>query len=278
MNFQQLYEKCVNLFDALQSLKSDYDSARRSASNTYNNASDRRKYSEDATNYKERYSKIYPIFYASSENAMKRLASLFDDYKWEYDDSIDNFDYWSVEWRKFVSQILLRESKSLHCNRNTPDVNLEAVFENIKEILIREISTAKSSIFIAVSWFTDEDIIKSVNLKAEEHINVQIILSDSVENFETLSFLDELENKGAKIWVVKEKNMGGMLHHKFCVVDSKNVISGSYNWSRRAPFNLENILIIRNNVDIADQYTGEFYRLKNIPETIRYNIFKQNKT
>jgi len=36
------------------------------------------------------------------------------------------------------------------------------------------------------------------------------------------------------------------MHNKFCVIDSKTVVTGSYNWTKKAQSNYENITIIKD--------------------------------
>lgn len=52
------------------------------------------------------------------------------------------------------------------------------------------------------------------------------------------------------------------MHHKFCVIDDKIAITGSYNWTYYAETrNVENI-IISDNPEIVNGYASEFQRLK----------------
>lgn len=53
------------------------------------------------------------------------------------------------------------------------------------------------------------------------------------------------------------------MHNKFCVVDNKLVITGSYNWTHNANTNDENITILNDQTNTA-LYTHEFRRIKNI--------------
>jgi phosphatidylserine/phosphatidylglycerophosphate/cardiolipin synthase-like enzyme len=53
----------------------------------------------------------------------------------------------------------------------------------------------------------------------------------------------------------------GSLHHKFCVLDDAVVITGSYNWTRRARRTDENILVVRGDTPLAQGYQEAFERL-----------------
>ena len=51
------------------------------------------------------------------------------------------------------------------------------------------------------------------------------------------------------------------MHHKFALLDGATVLSGSFNWTRQAiTGNNENILIT-NNTQVVQAYTGEFEKL-----------------
>lgn len=51
------------------------------------------------------------------------------------------------------------------------------------------------------------------------------------------------------------------MHHKFCIIDQKIVITGSYNWTKQARNNEENITVIKDEVHIYDDYSAIFNQL-----------------
>ena len=51
------------------------------------------------------------------------------------------------------------------------------------------------------------------------------------------------------------------MHHKFCIIDLKTVIHGSYNWTIKAQYNKESISIDTSR-DLAEKYASEFIELK----------------
>jgi hypothetical protein len=48
------------------------------------------------------------------------------------------------------------------------------------------------------------------------------------------------------------------MHHKFCVIDRTTVILGSYNWTKQAQANDENITVVTGAPDFAAQYLDAF--------------------
>lgn len=52
------------------------------------------------------------------------------------------------------------------------------------------------------------------------------------------------------------------MHNKFMIIDNKHLITGSYNFTEQAEkINIENIITIRDNKKIANEYSEEFSKL-----------------
>jgi hypothetical protein len=115
-----------------------------------------------------------------------------------------------------------------------------AHFTNIKNEIIGQLKKADQDIKVAIAWLTDEDIIRTLTQRAESGISVQIVMSESKENFRNISKWREYLKLGGKLNIATPK----FLHHKFCIIDSKIIINGSYNWTYFAQSNEENILVI----------------------------------
>ena len=49
-----------------------------------------------------------------------------------------------------------------------------------------------------------------------------------------------------------------IMHHKFCVIDGSTVVTGSYNWSKKARSNDENITVVTDSTDFAAKYLDTF--------------------
>lgn len=142
-------------------------------------------------------------------------------------------------------------------------ITTEAYFDNIQSQIISEINFAKSTLEIAVAWMTDRTIFKRLCEKAEQGIKVELLLinDDINNNMASFNHLD-LETKGGKVYFIQPNFDGTIMHHKFCVIDNCTVITGSYNWSNNAQQNNENIIITRNNYELAKKFQKEFVALK----------------
>ena len=136
----------------------------------------------------------------------------------------------------------------------------ETYFENIQSTILTKLHTAEKKIQVAVAWFTDKEIITQLEEIALRGVEIEIILADNDLN-RNVDFTS-LTNRGVNVLFFPVRGYG-MMHHKFCVVDDKLVITGSYNWTVNARSNNgENIHIITDPNSIQ-QYIVKFEELKN---------------
>lgn len=132
-------------------------------------------------------------------------------------------------------------------------------FKNIKKHILEELSKAETSILIAVAWFTDNDIFNLLVQKASQNVLVELMLiDDKINNDCGIDFLTLFDN-GGKIWMVKDETT---MHNKFCIIDERVVINGSYNWTKKAISNHENIMVIANHAETIEIYKEQFKALK----------------
>jgi PLD-like domain/DnaJ domain len=158
-------------------------------------------------------------------------------------------------------------------------VRIQAYFSKIQEQLLTEIKNAESSILIAVAWFTDLEIFGEIVSKANQGLQVELITIDDEINSNSSVDFNDLVIAGGKLWLIKSNiNQRTLMHNKFCVIDFKNVITGSHNWSYQAQKNNENITISYDDLVLANQFRLEFNRIKkyyfNIDFDTRSNSLK----
>lgn len=116
----------------------------------------------------------------------------------------------------------------------------QVFFKTIKEEIISQLKSATINIKVAVAWLTDEDIIRILIQKQLEGLHVQIIISNAKENFVNISkFKSFLQSEG-DFYIAHSPFM----HNKFCIIDDRVIINGSYNWSYSAIRSEENILVL----------------------------------
>lgn len=148
-------------------------------------------------------------------------------------------------------------------------------FENIQSELITQINEAKDSLKIAVTWFTNHDLFNAVVKKLDnpEFKVTLIVLNDRINNKREGVNFQELINKKGFFYYSDIENM---VHHKFCIIDEKTVITGSYNWTYYAENrNWENIVVL-NNIVTSKAYIKEFEKLIKSHKQV-YNISEKQK-
>lgn len=125
----------------------------------------------------------------------------------------------------------------------------QEVLQNNKEIfarIVKELEGADFEILIASAWFTDDELFDIVKRKASQHVNIQLIIADNQEN-QKLNF-EELVELGASVTKIKSVGYGNM-NQKFCVIDKRIALHGSYNWSVNARKNNHESIIVTNHTE-----------------------------
>lgn len=135
------------------------------------------------------------------------------------------------------------------------EVSHDVHFEEIRQTIIQAIRSAKYTIWVAVAWFTDEEIYKELLIKKEQGLNVRIITSDEESNSVLLSRLEG--NFDTKKYPKVRFNR---LHSKFCIIDLEYVLHGSYNWSFNATGNVETLATALDK-DFVNKFADEFVKL-----------------
>lgn len=157
-------------------------------------------------------------------------------------------------------------------------------FEEIHQHIIGELKQAETDITIAVAWFTDTDIFKVLCRKAAEGVPVKLLLlDDAINRVKSRLPHQQLTGSGGELFWVPETESGNIMHHKFCVIDYNVVITGSYNWSRRARENNEDIVVVSGAGDFALQYLETFNQIlklnghpvKSIPKVDQESIVRR---
>jgi hypothetical protein len=137
----------------------------------------------------------------------------------------------------------------------------QAYFQHIRKHIKEELLNSTQSIYVAVAWFTDKHLFKVLCDKAKDGISVQlIVMDDNITRNCSINYLD-LERNGGKLYKISE-SFGTLMHNKFCVIDEKTIITGSYNWSMKAATNHENITITTEAESLALTFINEFKRIK----------------
>lgn len=154
-------------------------------------------------------------------------------------------------------------------------------FFDIESKIISNLINAKKNVKIAVAWFTNPTIFNILERLIENNIEIELILADEKLNFTNAKInFQKLIDKKVTVKISKFPNL---MHNKFCVIDNRILITGSYNWTLKAEkSNYENI-IISTDEKLVDEFLNYFDYLKNNLETIskistiKFNEYLNNK-
>lgn len=139
-------------------------------------------------------------------------------------------------------------------------MELKAHFSNIHKVIVDHLEEAQSEIVAAIAWFTDRDIFEVLCKKAHSGVNVSVaLIGDEINQGPGgLNFHRLINLRGKVIFLPPGGRDGPTMHHKFCVIDQAIVITGSYNWSKKARSNDENITVVTDSNDFAGKYLDTF--------------------
>lgn len=140
---------------------------------------------------------------------------------------------------------------------------LQAHFQNIQQVIIDHLQDAQHEILVAVAWFTDREIFEVLCQKAQSGVHVSVaLLGDDINQAPGALNFHRLRNLNGKVTFLPSGSDGSpMMHHKFCVLDTTTVITGSYNWSKKAQSNDENITVVSDAPEFSTQYRQAFFGL-----------------
>lgn len=148
-----------------------------------------------------------------------------------------------------------------HSSKAPADCEFEAAFSpfgNSLELVVSTINSAKKTILVAAYSFTSKPISTALLAASKRGVKVQVV-ADEKSNAEKYGAVQFLANQGVPVRL----NGNYAIHHnKFMVVDGVTVETGSFNYTAAAAGkNAENVLVVRNNPALAEQYTKEWERL-----------------
>lgn len=127
----------------------------------------------------------------------------------------------------------------------------------IQNEIQKELFNAKESICIAVAWFTNDLLFQPLMMKLQLGINVELILNHdeiNVSEDNEIDFNAFIDAGGKLHW----NRSNQLMHDKFCIIDDRIVITGSYNWTNKAEYNNENISVFCDEDDTVAFYKDEF--------------------
>lgn len=137
----------------------------------------------------------------------------------------------------------------------------KSYFTELYATTVTALRMAQKSVFIAVAWINFKEYYDIFEELLENRVHVEIIINDDKNNARYNQQIDRLNYLGA---IVIRVNVTGTMHHKFCVIDNKKCLFGSYNWTTNAELRNVEDLNICDEPQVIYSYLKEFVALRDL--------------
>ena len=124
----------------------------------------------------------------------------------------------------------------------------------IRESISDLLKQASQTLDICVFTITDERLATEIWNCQQRGLKVRIITDDD-KKFDKGSAIKDLNKAGIP---VKIDHSRYHMHHKFGIIDSRIVFTGSFNWTYTASSHNQENLLITSNFEIVKQYSEQF--------------------
>jgi phosphatidylserine/phosphatidylglycerophosphate/cardiolipin synthase-like enzyme len=125
----------------------------------------------------------------------------------------------------------------------------------VTDAIVREIGKARQEILVQAYSFTSKPIVKALLDAKKRSISIIAVLDKSqrTERYTAATFL---ANAGIPVYI---DDKHAIAHNKIIIIDRSTLITGSFNFTKAAEEkNAENLLVIKGNQKLVDQYLRNF--------------------
>ncbi len=150
-------------------------------------------------------------------------------------------------------------------------MTLSPYFTSIRQNISTALEKAEKAISVAVCWFTNEELFNLLCTKLDKGLLVELIILDDYINSNPFGCsFQKFIDKGGHLYLSSVDNP---MHNKYCIIDNKILINGSYNWTYFAETkNQENIIIFEDCNELNSSFQSDFERLKSLSTKVEiYN-------
>lgn len=161
----------------------------------------------------------------------------------------------------------LKEKIIVFPQKTNENITINFFDENIEDVIRKNIREAKAELCIAVAWFTSKILMEELSALKRRGVNIKIIISDDEKNDANIyKLIDACNNLIIPVIPKRaDKKHKNIMHNKYCIIDNKKVIDGSYNWTNSANYNLEHVILIEST-EVAKMYYANFEKIYNNAE------------
>ncbi len=126
-----------------------------------------------------------------------------------------------------------------------------------ENMVIRVISTAKSSIRMAAYSFTSPKIMKALIAARKRGVDVKVIIDEKSNRSDaSRAAMNLVANAGIDLRTTSHYKIH---HDKYIIVDGTHTETGSYNYTNAAArSNSENVIVVWNDRDVAKSYLSHW--------------------
>lgn len=131
------------------------------------------------------------------------------------------------------------------------------------KVILKELDKAQKEVFVAVFSLTRKDIAQKLAELAGKGIRVQVITDFNQASGDAMKEVNAVL-AAAGIKHIRARNWNAWyaaMHHKYCVIDSKTVITGSYNWTYTASWSNDENMHVITSIPVAKRFVREFVSL-----------------
>ena len=117
--------------------------------------------------------------------------------------------------------------------------------------IVEQIKEAKQSIYVQAYGFTSKNILNALIEAKNRGVEIEIILDRSNFHKKKQNIIRLLESNQIRIY---QDKVAGIAHNKIMIIDSKKVITGSFNFTENAEKNNAENVIILDDINVANKY------------------------
>jgi len=132
----------------------------------------------------------------------------------------------------------------------TDDGSLDVTFcprENCSSYAEHQLRSAQTSVHCAFYDFRLDNLISALGDASTRGVDVKVVVDDANTQY--------IENAS---FAFKTDPANTMMHNKFCIIDGRTVLTGSFNPTSNCAFKNNNNFIVVNSPVLAKQYSAEF--------------------
>ena len=153
----------------------------------------------------------------------------------------------SLFWLQNCFELIDKHMFRLHQVYFSPGTEiLESISDLLKE--------ARQTLDICVFTITDERLAGDLIECLDRGIKIRLITDDE-KIYDHGSAINDLKSGGIPI---KIDHSQYHMHHKFGIIDSRIIFTGSFNWTYTASKHNQENLLVTSNYEIVKQYAEEF--------------------